>query len=369
MKIKIGKIYGIQIEIHYTWVIVFFLFTWSLASGYFPQYFPGWSGISYWAAGAISTILLFGGVLVHELSHSLVAKKKGTDVKSITLFIFGGVAQIADEPKEASSELLIAISGPTASLILAGFFFLLAYLSPEEISSAIFSYLFLINIILAAFNLIPAFPLDGGRILRAIVWKWKKDYRVATRTAATTGVIFSYVLIFLGFFSLLEGNLVSGLWWIIIGWFLQNSAESSYQQLVIKQALAGLTVRSIMETEVKSVPPNITLEELAREHFLGFQQTAFFVTWGEEILGIVTISDLKKVPRDQWHLETVRQIMTPLAQLETVSPNDNAYDALLKMTSKNVGRLPVMEDGQLIGIITRQDLLDALRIRSEIIGI
>lgn len=369
MKIKLGKIYGIQIDIHYTWLIVFLLFTWSLASGYFPQVIPGWSGIGYWAAGAISTILLFAGVLVHELSHSIVAIKKGTEVKSITLFIFGGVAQATDEPREANSELWIALAGPIASLVLAGLFFLLAYLSPEKISSAIFSYLFWINLILALFNLIPAFPLDGGRVLRALLWKWKKDYRSATRISATTGVVFAYVLIFLGFFSLLEGNLVSGLWWIIMGWFLQNSAESSYQQLVIKQALSGLTVRSIMETEIKSVPPNITLEELAREHFLGFQQTAFFVSWGEEILGIVTISDLKKVPREQWHQETVRQIMTPLSQLETISPNENAYDALLKMTSRNVGRLPVMEEGQLVGIITRQDLLEALRIRSELIGI
>lgn len=369
MKIKIGKVFGISIEVHYTWLIVFFLFTWSLASGYFPQYFPGWSRISYWAAGAISTIFLFGGVLVHELAHSLVAIKKGTEVKSITLFIFGGVAQSTEEPKEANSELLISLSGPIASLVLAGIFFLLAYLSPEEISSAILSYLFLINVLLAVFNLFPAFPLDGGRVLRAILWKWKKNYKQATRIATSTGIVFSYFLIFLGFFSLLQGNLVAGLWWIILGWFLQNSAESSYQQLLIKQALSGLTVRSIMETEIKSVPPNITLEELAREHFLGFQQTAFFVSWGDEVLGIVTIGDLKKIPRDQWNSETVRQIMTPMDQIETVSPEENAYDALLKMTSKNVGRLPVMEDGKLIGIITRQGLLDALRIRAEIMGV
>jgi Zn-dependent protease len=369
VKIRVGKILGVQVEIHYTWIIVFFLFTWSLASGYFPQYFPGWSGIGYWAAGIIATILLFGGVLIHELSHSLIARRKGTEVKSITLFIFGGVAQISNEPKDPNSELLIAIAGPIASLILAGLFFLIAYLSPEEISSAIFSYLFLVNVVLAVFNLIPAFPLDGGRILRALVWKWKKDYRRATRAATTSGVVFSYFLIFLGFFSMIQGDFVSGLWWIIIGWFLQNSAESSYQQVVVKQSLEGLTVRSIMASEVRNVLPNITLEELAREHFLGYQQTAFFVSWGDEVLGIVTIGDLKKIPREHWGSETVRQIMTPLEQLETVSPNDNAYDALLKMTSRNIGRLPVVDDGQIIGLITRQSLLDALRIRSEIIGI
>lgn len=368
MKFKIGKIAGIGIEIHYTWLIVFFLFTWSLASGYFPQYFPGWSGVSYWFAGGISVLLLFTCVLLHEMAHSLVAKKNGIMVKTITLFFFGGVAQIMEEPKTPRSELLISLAGPITSIILAGFFFLIAYLLPDGLAAAIFSYLFLINLVLAIFNLVPAFPLDGGRILRAILWKWKKNIRWGTRIASLIGLAFAYIIIFLGFFFMLRGDFVSGLWWIILGWFLQSSAESSYQQLVIKQALAGLTVRSIMSASMENVPPNISLEELANEHFLGRQQTAFFVSWGDEILGIVTLGDLRKIPREKWGQEVVREAMTPIDHMEVISPNETAYDVLLKMTSRNVGRLPVMEEGKIIGLITRQSLLDALRIRTELMA-
>lgn len=366
MRFRLFKIKGITINIHITWLIVFFLFTWSLASGYFPAVLPGWTGAAYWALGALATVLLFAGVLLHELAHSLVSIRRKIKVESITLFIFGGVSSIEREPQDPTSELLIALAGPLVSLVIAGFSYLIATFSPEPISSALFSYLFWINLVLAGFNLIPAFPLDGGRVLRAILWKVKKDQRKATRIASAVGLVFAYLLILLGFFWLLRGDLIDGIWFIILGWFLQSSTEGSYQQLVVRQSLEGLQVLQIMSKELPMVPPNISLEQLAQEHFLDRTETSFLVAWGDQVEGIVTLSDMRKVPRDQWARETVRTVMTPLDQVEKVSPGDSTYDALMKMTARGVGRLPVMENGQVVGIITRQGLLDAIRIRAEL---
>ncbi|MCX5969923.1 MAG: CBS domain-containing protein, partial [Coprothermobacterota bacterium] len=235
--------------------------------------------------------------------------------------------------------------------------------------TVLFSYLGNINLLLALFNLIPAFPLDGGRILRAMLWQWKKDLRQATRIAAKVGVFISYLLFLLGFASIvLWGDLFGGLWWIILGWFLQGAAGSGYRQLVVKQALENWPVRAIMSQEIPSVPPNLTLEELANQLFTGKGQAAFLVQLWGDTQGLVTLSDLSKVPRQEWPREVVRTVMTPLDRLVTVGPEDSAYNALAKMSTANIGRLPVLEDGKIIGLVSRQDLLDSLRVRAQMMG-
>jgi Zn-dependent protease/CBS domain-containing protein len=369
MIFRLGKIKGIQIGVHFSWIPVFLLFTWG-AVAFFREFLPGLSEAGYWGTSALATILLFFGVFWHEICHALVALRKGVPVKSITLYIFGGVAEMESEFTRPSDELWIAAAGPVASLLLAGLCFGIAWISRSlPYPTVLFSYLGNINLLLALFNLIPAFPLDGGRILRALLWQWKKDLRQATRIAAKAGVFISYLLFLLGFVSIvLWGDLFGGLWWIVLGWFLQGAAGSGYQQLVVKQALENWPVRAIMSQEIPSVPPNLTLEELANQFFTGKGQAAFLVSlWGDP-QGLVTLSDLSKVSRQEWPREVVRTVMTPLDRLVTVGPEDSAYNALAKMSTANIGRLPVLEDGKIIGLVSRQDLLDSLRVRAQMMG-
>ncbi len=369
MRFRLGKIKGIEIGVHFSWIPVFLLFTWG-ATAFFRQYLPGLSEAGYWGTSALATILLFLGVFLHELCHALVALRRGIQVKSITLYIFGGVAEIESEPTRPSDELWIAAVGPVASLLLASLFFGIAWISRSlPYLTVLASYLGNINLLLGLFNLIPAFPLDGGRILRALLWQWKKDLRQATRIAAKVGVFISYLLFLLGFVSIVVwGDLFGGLWWIVLGWFLQGAAGSGYQQLVIKQALENWPVRAIMSQEIPSVPPNMTLEELANQLFTGKGQTAFLVQLWGDTQGLVTLTDLGKVPRQEWPREVVRTVMTPLDRLVTVGPEDSAYNALAKMETAKIDRLPVLEDGKIIGLLSRQELLDSLRVRAQMIA-
>ncbi|MEI6510091.1 MAG: site-2 protease family protein [bacterium] len=369
MRFRLGKIKGIEIGVHFSWIPIFLLFTWG-AVAFFNQFLPGLSEAGYWGTSAFATLLLFFGVFLHEICHALVALRRGVPVKSITLYFFGGVAEMESELTRPSDELWIAAAGPVASLLLAGLCFGIAWISQSlPYLTVLFSYLGNINLLFGLFNLIPAFPLDGGRILRAALWQWKKDLRQATRIAAKAGVFISYLLFLLGFVSIVAwGDLFGGLWWIVLGWFLQGAAGSGYQQLVVKQALENWPVRAIMSLEIPTVPPNLSLEELANQLFTGKGQTAFLVQlWGES-QGLVTLTDLGKVPRAEWPREVVRTVMTPMDRLITVGPDDSAYNALATMSSANIGRLPVLEDGKIIGMLSRQDLLDSLRVRAQMMG-
>ncbi len=370
MSLKIGKLLGVPVKLHYTLILGVLLIAWTLAVGYLPSEYPGLSSVTYWLIGVIGAIVLFVSVLVHELAHSYVAKKNGLPVKRIVLFIFGGVSEIEEEPKEAGLEFKIALIGPITSFILALLLWLLQYgaraFEAGVVIVAPLEYGAYINVLLGIFNLLPAFPLDGGRVLRAGIWRWKKDLVRATRIATRVGVLFSYALIFFGFIYVIGGVFIGGLWFILIGWFLKSGAESSYRQTVISEALAGVFIQDIMTREVHAVDPDASIKEVAETHFMKHKHGGFPVKKDFNLLGIITLQDMKKIPREKWLETKVRDAMTPYEKLRIVRPDESAADALMKMSKHNVGRLLVIENGKLVGIVTRSDVFQVVRIKTEI---
>jgi Zn-dependent protease/predicted transcriptional regulator len=368
--IKLFKIFGIPISLNYSWFIIFALIAWTLSTGYFPQVRPYLSTSTYWIAGLISTALLFVSVLIHELSHSLVALAHGLTIRGITLFIFGGVAQIAEEPEDAKTELKMAAAGPLTSFVLAIIFFGLSRLaraiSPVSITATIFFYLFLINLILALFNLIPGFPLDGGRILRAYLWKKSGDQERATRTATNVGRWFGNILIFFGFVNLLWGRFLNGAWLILIGIFLRQAAAEAYQLANLLHLVAGVKVREAMNKNVVSIPSQLTLDYVVQDYFLRYRYSCFPVVAGGELIGTITVDDVKEVPRRLWGARTASEVMKTLPGELTVSPEDDVADSFKKMLYSRVKTIPVVDDGRLIGIITRGDILKLFYLKKNL---
>jgi len=361
---SIGKIKEIEIKIHYSWFLIFFLVIWSLAEFYFPANYPGWTKWIYWISSSIASFFLFLSVLFHELSHSLVGKRSNILVKSITLFVFGGVAEMATEPKKPVEEFKMAVAGPVASLFLAGAFWVLS-ISPIGLTgSAIMHYLFLINGILAVFNLVPAFPLDGGRIFRSALWAKYKDLNRATSHAVVISKILAFLLAIWGIKMLLENNFIGGIWIILISWFLLQAASSGLKQRMIEDVLCHVKVSELMDAKFKSVPPNMLLEDLANV-FLDHKQGGFPVEENDKLLGIVTLEDLRAVPRKKWAATKVEKVMTDADKLSTLRPADTAYDVLLKMTNSDVGRLPVVENGKVVGLVTRNSVIVLLAVKCD----
>ncbi|MCL4459621.1 MAG: site-2 protease family protein [Chloroflexi bacterium] len=381
--IHLGSLKGIAIGVHYTWLIVFGLVTMSLAGSYFPQEYPNWSIPMYWMIGSLSSLLLFASVLVHELAHSLVAISKGLPVRSITLFIFGGVASITKEAEKPADELLVAIVGPASSTALAALFWMTWVLtkSLSEEAAAISLYLCTINLMLAVFNLIPGFPLDGGRVLRALIWAITKNLIRATRIATAVGQTIGYAFVFSGLmmafgmslsFSLgslainLAGGWLNGLWLMFIGWFLNNAAEMSYRQTMIQETLKGITVRDMMIRDFTTVEPDITLDELVNHYILQRGLRALPVVERTHLIGMITLSDVKHVPQEQWLTRTVREAMTKAEDLRTVSPLDDVGRVLATLDGHDLNQAPVVYQGQLVGMITRSNLIRFLRVRQEL---
>ena len=365
--IRLGRILGIPIGVNYTWFVALWLLTWSLARTYYPRRFPGFDGQTYLLMGLASAVLLFASVVVHELGHAIAARRYGIRTRSIVLFLFGGVAQIGREPPTPASELVVAAAGPATSLLLGGVCWILARFTAGSALGAIITYLAWINATLAVFNLIPGFPLDGGRMLRALLWRATGSLERATRFAARGGQVVALLLIALGVLGLFMGNVTGGVWFILIGWFLDMGAQAGYQQVVLRESLGGVTVGDIMSREVHSVDPNLTLEQLIADYFLPYKHGGFPVIWGDRLLGIITLQDVKEIPKEKRSTMTVRDAMTPTPRLRTVRPTTSAYDAFARMTQDGIGRLLVVDDeGGLVGILTRSDLLHVLRIRTEL---
>ena len=366
------RVGGIQIIIDYSWFVIFFLVIYSMTEVYFLQTQGRYSTPEYWIMGLAAATLLFVSVLVHELAHSFVALRHGVEVVSIRLFIFGGVAQIASEPKSGRHEFLIALAGPVASMILACFFGGIYYLfsllwSPSSALGVIAGCLALANAGLALFNLIPGFPLDGGRILRAILWDRWNDTGRATKVVSQIGNVFALLLIALGVVQfLLAKNLISGLWFIFIGLFMKQSALGSYQAVVLREALASVKVRQIMTDNVVAVDWLASLEELVRDYIYRHQFTHFPVFNRDELLGMVSLAQVKDVPKDLWPFKQVRDIMAPIDDVPSLKPNDDATEALSRMVSDDLGRMPVIEDGRLVGIVSRRDILNLFKIKSDL---
>ncbi len=365
--IPLGKIWGIPIGLDYSWFVIFALLTWLLAGSYYPAEFSNWPPALYWFMGAATAILLFVSVLLHELGHSVVALRYNMPVRSITLFLFGGVAQIGAEPPSAVAEFLIAIAGPLVSLLLAAFFYAVQPLVVGmEPLLGMAKYLAFINLALVVFNLIPGYPLDGGRVFRAMVWAITRDLRRATLVAANVGRFFAFLFIFVGVWQMFRGNFGGGLWIAFIGWFLDNAASAQVQQVMFQGLLAGYRVSQAMSTQCKAVPADLSLQQLVDDHILGSGQRCFLVKRGENTLGLMTLHRIKEVPRAEWTTTSAAQVMLPLEQAKRIESDSELWAALQKMDRDGVNQLPVTRDQQVIGMLSREDVISFMRTVQEL---
>jgi Zn-dependent protease len=365
--IPLGRIMGIPIGLDYSWFLVFALLTWMLAGSYYPSEFKNWPPLLYWFMGAVTAIMLFVSVLLHELGHSVVALRYKIPVRRITLFVFGGVAQIGSEPPSAIAEFWIAIAGPIVSLALAVLFSVLKPVAAGiEPLWGLAKYLAYINFALVLFNLIPGYPLDGGRVFRAIVWAVTKNMRRATLIAANAGRLFGFLFIVLGVWQVFSGNLGGGLWIAFIGWFLDNAAAGQAQQAMFQGLLAGHKVSQAMSSRCAAVPADLTLQQLVDEHILGGGQRCFLVNRGADTIGLMTLHRIKEVPRGEWATTSAGQVMLPLDRLMRISPDRELWAALQQMDRDGVNQLPVMTDSQVVGMLSREDVITFLRTLQEL---
>jgi Zn-dependent protease/predicted transcriptional regulator len=360
---KIATIGGIQISINWSWLLAFAFFTWSLGA-YYNNTFHTWGSGTAYLVGALSTILLFVTVLLHELGHSFTARSLGLPVNSITLHIFGGVSSLTQEPKSPRIEFQITIAGPLVSLILAGVFYLLhaAVGGTSSEVVAVLGYLASVNLILGIFNLIPAYPLDGGRVLHSIVWAVTGNMGRATRIATTVGKFFGYLFIAGGLIeALVYGQFASGIWLSFIGWFLTNAADASYQQAIMDQGLQHVDVGDVMDHVTTEVPPTAPVQSLVSNHFLDASRRAVPVQGTDgSLLGLVTLADLRHLAQADWPSTSVDVIMTPASKLRTITPTDSLRQAIQLMADNRYHQLPVMDDGRLVGMLDRNHVMQYL---------
>jgi Zn-dependent protease len=360
--ISLGRIFGIPVQLDYSWFLIFALITWTLAVGYFPAQFSNWPAYEYWVVGFATSILFFVSVLLHELAHSVVAIHDRMSVKGINLFIFGGVSQIEQEPPSAGVEFTMSVVGPLTSLVLGGIFYglALAFRSVPQLL-ALTEYLAYINVLLAVFNLIPGFPLDGGRVFRSIVWAITGSPHKATDIAGTLGRIIGFLFILVGVYLVIGGNFINGLWLGFIGWFLESAAGSEVQQQKIHELLAGHRVSQAMSSNYVSISPDITLQQLVDQYILGNSQRSFIVKRDDRVDGLLTLHHIKQRPREEWPTTTASEVMIPLASLKRTEPGADLWDAVEKMNRDGVNQLPVMTDGEIVGMLCRDDLITYLR--------
>lgn len=367
--IKIGRLFGIEIAIHPTWFIILAVITWSLATGVFRTAFAA-SEATYWIVAAIAALLLFASVLVHELAHSLVARAQGIPVKGITLFLLGGVSAIEKDASSPGREALMAGVGPLTSLVLGGLFVLggFAIGSPATVH-ATFVYLGLVNIALAVFNILPGFPLDGGRVLRAVLWARSHDFERATRGASRAGHAFGYLMIAGGVVLAITGHLVEGIWTGFIGWVLVQASQAAYQQVVTTRRLSGITVRRMMTEPRGWVPPFVTLDAAAHDYFLAQNARCLPVEGGlDEFDGVICLSDLQRRPRSEWNHDRVHDVMTPRDKVATVGPDEPAAQALQLMAERNINQVAVVAGEKLLGFVDRAAAIEYMRLHETVGG-
>jgi Zn-dependent protease/predicted transcriptional regulator len=368
--LKIGRILGIPIYLHSSWVIIFALITFLLGMQY-KQLHPQWTTAQHWTVGVVTSLLFFGSVVFHELAHSIVAQHYKIRVISITLFMFGGLARIERDPPKAIQEFNIAIAGPLASGVLAVGFFGLTQLFPySQMVGALATWLWQTNAVLAVFNLLPGFPLDGGRILRAFVWGVTKSFAKATRIAGASGKLIAYVMILLGAWGVFNGYIQQGLWIAFIGWFILNAAQESVAQVAIREALAGLSAADVMSQEVPTVNGHITLEEYGAE-VLRTGRRLHLVLTDDRLVGMMNVHALNAVPREEWAHNSVQAAMIPREKILWASPDEPLLRLLERLLSADVNQMPVVSgdgDGatQVVGMVTRDSILRVMQTRSEL---
>jgi Zn-dependent protease len=366
--LRIGRIAGIDIYIHVSWLIIIVLLTWSLATGWFAVLYPGWSTITYWVVSLIAALLLFLAVLVHELAHSVVARARGLPVKNITLYIFGGVSNLEQEPQTPGVEFQMAFVGPLTSLLIGGVAYLLLLALGKNTSplAAILGYLAVMNVLLGIFNLIPGFPLDGGRVLRSIVWKLSGSLRTGTRVTTIVGEVIAYLLILLGIWFFFGGNLLDGIWLGFIGWFLLSAAQSANSQSMLQSMFKGVTVGEVMNPSPVTVPANISLQKLVDDYFLPRGLRSAMVTQLDQLAGLITLADIRSTPREQWSEVPVGHAMIPVDRLHVVSPQQSLNDVLPLMAGRDVNQLPVVQEGRLVGVLSRDAIVHYLEVRRDL---
>jgi Zn-dependent protease/predicted transcriptional regulator len=372
--LRLGRVWGIDVKLHYSWFIIFALITASLSLSFLEEH-PLWVRIM---TGVSTSILLFASVLAHELAHSLVAIRNGIPVKSITLFFLGGVAHIRREAAHPRTELLVAIAGPLCSLVLAAIFGLVWFAvwgihDADSVSGDPVFWLAWINLVLALFNLIPGFPLDGGRVLRAIIWRRTKDYKKASHSAALVGQGVAYLMIAFGVAIVLGGSRIyegltafSGIWIAFIGWFLYRAATTSYRQVELREALRHFKVRSVMGSDYVAVSPDVSLRELVEGYVLRAGSHYFVVFDEGRMKGILTYDDIKSVPQERWGATPVSAVMVPADKLIVAEPEEGALQALERMDDHDADAMPVVKDGIVLGMIVRQNLFRIMQLRSEL---
>lgn len=360
---RIGKIFGIPIYLDLSWFIIFALITLTL-SQQFAYLHPNWSARQHWAMGVVTSVLFFGSIVFHEMSHSIVARHYKIPVQSITLFVFGGLSRIGREAESAKQEFNIAIAGPLSSFLLAGGFWLIArFAGGNEMIRSGGIWLAKINAILAVFNLAPGFPLDGGRIFRGIVWGITKDYTKATRFATLAGKAIAYLLIMYGaYVALAERQFLNGIWCVFIGWFLLSASQESYVQVAIRSSLAGVSAADIMSREVPTVTRDMSIEEYVHEVMRTGRQM-HIVMGPEKPVGLITLQAAASIPRDEWNMNSVQAVMLPAEKIPFVSPEEPAIKVLDRMQSQDISQIPVVSDGHIVGMIARESIFRILQTR------
>ena len=368
--IRLFTLFGFEVRMDWSWLFLAALLVWNLAFGVFPAYYRGLSSTAYWLMGIAGALGLFGSIVLHELGHSVIARRFGIPMNRITLFIFGGVAEMGGPPPNAKSEFFMAIAGPIMSVFLGLASFALYALGisagwPGPIV-AVLGYLGWINLILVVFNMIPAFPLDGGRVLRSALWGWKKSLSWATRIAAAIGSGFAFALIGLGIFRFIFGDFIGGLWYALIGLFLRSAAQMSYTQVLVRQALAGEPVRRFMNASPITIAPNISVQELVDQYFYKHPYKLYPVVEQETLLGCVNVDQVKTIPKEEWPNRSARDLAVPCSSENTIEPDVDAVEAISTMNRTQASRLLVVDHGHLLGIVALRDLMNFLSRKLEL---
>jgi Zn-dependent protease len=371
-RLRLFRLLGFEVRLDASWIIIALLIVWSLGAGTFPAQYPALPSWAHWTMAGAGAIGLFLSIVFHELSHSLVARTQGISMRGITLFIFGGVAEMENEPPTARAEFLMAIAGPIASFVLAGVFFALATISTAAgwpiAAGGTFLFLSGINLTLAIFNLIPAFPLDGGRVLRSALWAWKGNLRWATRISSSLGSAFGIVLMLLGAFFFFRGDPIGGIWFALIGLFVRSAAMGSYRQLILREALDGERVRRFM-TPPAVVSPDTPVDALVEEHLYRRREDLLpVVDDGGALLGCVSLDRVKRLPREEWPLRRAREVVSDCGVDDVIGPDESAVAGLRRLRGAGRSRLLVVEDGRPVGVLSLSDLLGFISMKLELEG-
>jgi Zn-dependent protease/predicted transcriptional regulator len=364
------KLFGFEVKIDFSWLLLGLLITWTLAQGLFPHFYEGYSTLTYWLMGVAGALGLLVSIVFHELWHSLVARRFGLPMRGITLFIFGGVAEMTEEPSSPKVEFFMAVAGPISSVVLGLGLFGIAFLGdslgwPQPVTGVI-NYLALLNLILAGFNLIPAFPLDGGRVLRSVLWGWKDNIRWATQLSSKIGGGFGIALIIVGLLEVITGNFVGGIWMFLIGMFIRGASQTAYKQLILRRSLEGEKVRRFMKSEPVTVSPSLSIEDLVEDYIYKHHYKMYPVVEGGKLIGCVTINQVKEIPKEERDKRKVAELAQSCSEKNTIGPDEDAMQALSIMRKNRASRLMVAEDGKLVGMISLKDMMGLLSLKIDL---